>query len=121
MIKKWDFLLIGIVLACAVGLISFQSVSKTIANSDSAVKVLEIYVADQLYKRVTIPDDQYTQTLSVVTERGMNTIRINNGSVMMIDADCPDQLCTLSSPISKLEQPPIVCLPNHVYFTLVSE
>ncbi|WP_165921136.1 NusG domain II-containing protein [Paenibacillus albiflavus] len=108
-------------MVCAVGLFGFQSVSRIMANSDSGVKVLEIYVADQLYERVTIPDEQYTQTISVVTERGMNTVRIKNGSVTMIDSDCHDHLCELSGPISMLEQPPIVCLPNRVFCTLVSE
>ncbi|MGZ9586793.1 NusG domain II-containing protein [Paenibacillus marinisediminis] len=104
----------------AVGLFGFYSVSAANSDSDSGSKVLEIYIADELHKRIPIPDELYTQTYSVATERGINTIQIKNGAVKMLEADCPDHLCELNHPISKLDEI-LVCMPNRVILTLVSE
>ncbi|MDR0937290.1 MAG: NusG domain II-containing protein [Oscillospiraceae bacterium] len=43
---------------------------------------------------------------------GHNTLRIENGRVAVIAADCPDKLCMAQS------EPLIVCLPNRVAITV---
>ena len=44
---------------------------------------------------------------------GSNTIVIENGTVYMKDADCPDKLCEKTGKISKNGET-IVCLPHRV-------
>lgn len=49
-----------------------------------------------------------------------NQIRIEDGSVRMEDADCPDHLCVRQGTISKSGQM-IVCLPNRVTIRITDE
>lgn len=44
---------------------------------------------------------------------GSNTVAIENGTVYMKDADCPDKLCEKTGKISKNGET-IVCLPHRV-------
>ena len=44
---------------------------------------------------------------------GSNTVVIENGTVYMKDADCPDKLCEKTGKISKKGET-IVCLPHRV-------
>ena len=44
---------------------------------------------------------------------GSNTVVIENGTVYMKDADCPDKLCEKTGKISKNGET-IVCLPHRV-------
>lgn len=51
--------------------------------------------------------------LPIDSNYGHNKMMIENGSVRMLEADCPDQVCVHTAPISKPGQT-IVCLPNRV-------
>lgn len=51
--------------------------------------------------------------LPIDSNYGHNKMIIENGSVRMLEADCPDQVCVHTAPISKPGQT-IVCLPNRV-------
>ncbi|MCL2576039.1 MAG: NusG domain II-containing protein [Defluviitaleaceae bacterium] len=58
--------------------------------------------------------DQYDgQTIVVETERGSNTIHIENGVVRMTHADCPDLVC-VQTPAVRRALMRITCLPNRV-------
>ncbi len=46
-------------------------------------------------------------------EIGRNLIRVKDGTVMVVRADCPDKVCVLTGPISQ-EGEVIVCLPHGV-------
>lgn len=46
-------------------------------------------------------------------EIGRNLIRVENGSVMVAQADCPDKICVHTGPISQ-EGEVIACLPHGV-------
>ncbi len=48
-----------------------------------------------------------------------NTLVISDGRADMISADCPDQICVNTSPISALSET-IVCLPNQVVVEVIS-
>lgn len=116
--NKWDFLLVGIITLFAVSLLGFYS-NKT-ADVGQGPKRLQIHLEDKLYKEIEIPNEDYTQTFSVLTERGKNTIKIKDGAVFMLEADCPDHLCEASHPISKPNEI-LVCMPNRVILSIVSE
>lgn len=53
------------------------------------------------------------------TPDGKNTVRIENGEVRMIEADCSDGLCLAAGKATSLR--PIVCLPNEVTVTLIAK
>lgn len=116
--KKWDLLLVGLIAVFAFGLLGFYS--HATADADTGSKFLEIHLEDKLYKRIEIPNEDYTQTFSVLSERGMNTIKIKDGTAFMLEADCPDHLCESSHPISKPNEI-LVCMPNRVILSMVSE
>ena len=47
------------------------------------------------------------------SEIGRNLIRVEDGTVMVVQADCPDKICVLTGPISQ-EGEVIACLPHGV-------
>lgn len=48
---------------------------------------------------------------------GSNTIRVENGKIAVIDADCPDKICVSRGYISTSVLP-IVCLPHKLTITI---
>lgn len=50
----------------------------------------------------------------------MNTVVIENGKAMMLEAGCPDQLCVKQKAIS-YDKESLICLPNKVVVTVTSE
>ena len=51
---------------------------------------------------------------------GYNLIMINDGTVKVTDADCPDQLCVKQKQISQNGES-IICLPHKLVVQIVSE
>lgn len=47
------------------------------------------------------------------SEIGYNLIRVKDGAVMVVQADCPDKVCVHTGPISR-EGEVIACLPHGV-------
>ncbi len=57
----------------------------------------------------------------IETDNGIsNIVEISNGEARMLSADCPDKICVNHKSISK-QNDTIVCLPNKVLITVVSE
>lgn len=46
-----------------------------------------------------------------------NTIEIKNGSVLVVSANCKNQICANHKPITKKGES-IICLPNKVYIEI---
>lgn len=55
----------------------------------------------------------------ITTPDGANTIQILNGKVYMLEADCRDKLCVHAG--SALPSKPVVCLPNRVIVSVISD
>ena len=51
---------------------------------------------------------------------GTNTMRIEDGTVKMIQADCPDKLCMKQKAISKNREN-IICLPNNIVLQIANQ
>lgn len=106
MIKKREIwvvvvaLLIAGVVACFFGIRARQS-------SENRVRIL---VGGELYRETSREENQM---IEIEQDGRRNMIQIQNGSVRMIEASCPDQLCLHQGDI---DHPPqmIVCLPNQV-------
>ena len=71
---------------------------------------VQIYLDGTIYKSYSL---QETQDIIIDTEKGHNTIRIEEGTVWMTEADCPDQYCISSGPVTKNGEV-IVCLPHRL-------
>lgn len=69
-----------------------------------------ISIAGVLYTEV--PLDENIE-IRVESNLGVNLIKIEDGSVRIIEATCPDRLCISHSPIQQTGEQ-IVCLPNKV-------
>lgn len=73
---------------------------------------------------VTVDGNEYYKgSLFVEKElqiREGNTLLIRNGKADMTEADCPDQICVKHEPISHAGET-IICLPNRVVVTIVSD
>lgn len=108
--KKNDTLLLIIVLAVAAAAVLMRTF---IGGRHSG------YVSVQVNGEVTETYDLWTdQTIDL--NGGTNTIRIKDGEVDMLTADCPDKLCVHQKPISTGGEN-IVCLPNRLVVQIVSQ
>lgn len=67
----------------------------------------------------TLPLSQDTQ-LTVVTSLGKNTLLIEDGSLRMEEADCPNGSCLKQQPISHVGEQ-IICLPHKLWVEVVAE
>lgn len=101
--KKNDFILIGVVLLCAVmfyiGYNLFVSVGGEVIVTVDGVE----------YGTYNLNEDQSI----VIGEDGGNVLEIKDGEAYMLEANCPDGLCLHQSAICMNHQS-IICLPNKV-------
>lgn len=70
------------------------------------------------YGRYSLNENQ--QIDIVIDNKTTNTLIIEDGKANMIEADCPDKLCVHQKSIS-LDKESIVCLPNKVVITIISD
>ena len=100
--KKKDFILIGVLLVIAlIGLGATQFLQHQTGAS------VTITVGGETYG--TYPLNQ-NRTIEINDDKGYNKIVIENGSVHMEDADCPDQYCVRHAAIHSSHET-IICLP----------
>ncbi len=105
--KKYIPALIVIAVALAAGCIYLYFAGKA-GNAHTAVITLDGAVIREI-DLLTAPDETFT----VESERGSNVIRVENGTIRVIEASCPDKICVNHGELVS-EQLPIVCLPNRL-------
>lgn len=111
-IKKLDIVLV--IAALAVSAVLYFCINAFNEKGDIvSVKVNDLTVAE-------LPINEDT-VFEIETENGItNILEISDGTAKMISADCPDKICVNHKSISKNNET-IVCLPNKVLITVVSE
>ena len=57
------------------------------------------------------------QTIEIKTEKGYNIVVIENGTVRVEEASCPDGVCSSHRPI-RFGGSSIICLPNKVVVSI---
>lgn len=103
--KKKDFVLIGVLLVIAlIGL----GVTHLLQRQSGAS--VTITVAGKTYG--TYPLNQ-SKVIEISDDLGYNKVVIENGSVHMEDADCPDQYCVEHAAIHASHET-IICLPHEL-------
>ena len=60
------------------------------------------------------------QTITIGEGEKLNIIEIKGGKAYMKEASCPDQLCVDQNEIS-FDKESIICLPNKVVITVISD
>lgn len=113
--KKNDLILIVIILVLAGAIFGFWRFT----NANVENLVVRIYVEDDLYYTHPLTDD-LEKSLTIETAFGKNIVTIKDGTVDMIEADCPDQVCVDSQAISKAGES-LVCLPHQVFVDIVGD
>lgn len=110
--KKKEVMIIGgIILISLLGMGAFYLFNMTNAN---------------LYVRVSINGEKVsehplnkTYTETIETDNGYNVLSIDNGKATITEADCPDQICVKTYPISNAGET-IVCLPHKLVVEIVT-
>lgn len=117
MIKKWDIILIVVMI-----IISFipEVIFFTNGEREYNSKYIEIEVNSRIDKKIPLLDSDKEQVIDIKSKDGVNTIKIVNGEVTMIEADCDDKVCINFGSISKVGQS-IVCLPHKVVISIKGE
>lgn len=110
---KADLTVIGIVLAAAaICYIVFYF------HSGTEPGIVEIMQNGQLLETCPLSD---SKTIPILYEAGgYNLILINEGTVKVTDADCPDKLCVRQKNISRNGES-IICLPHRLVIQIKSE
>ena len=104
-IKRDIMLIATLIIVCAAVFLIINFVAKK-DGITAAVKVDgNIVYMLPLDKNASVTVEGY--------QGGSNTVVIENGTVYMKDADCPDKLCEKTGKISKNGET-IVCLPHRV-------
>ena len=103
---------IVVALVCIIGIASFLLLRST----DITDPVAEIYLDGKLYRTVSLSEDA---EFTVTSEYGSNTINVQDNSIAVIAADCPDKVCVSSGAISG-GVVPIICLPHRLEIRIAS-
>lgn len=111
MIKKWDIILIAVllVLSCIPEAVFLVSGNKADKGETYAV----IQVDGKEYKTIPLSEHHGTDTFTIRTAQGYNTVVVKEQAIGIAEADCPDKICIGEGFIS---QPgaTAVCLPHKV-------
>lgn len=104
--KKNDLLLIGaLLLFCAAAAVFFFT--RTDGEMRHAIITQDNV---QLYD-IPLTGHTGTEEIVIADEHGANTIRIEDESISVVDADCPDRVCVKTGTASK-KGDVIACLPH---------
>ena len=103
---------IVVALVCIIGIASFL----LLRSADITDPVAEIYLDGKLYRTVSLSEDA---EFTVTSEYGSNTINVQDNSIAVIAADCPDKVCVSSGAISG-GVVPIICLPHRLEIRISS-
>ena len=109
LIKRSDIILIAVVVIIALFAIAYIMLTKKPGAT------VEISVDGNLIESFDLSEDKEYQ---VATDKGNNLVIIKDGTVDVIDADCPDKVCVNHVPIESAGET-IICLPHKLVVEIV--
>ena len=83
-------------------------------------KTVIIDVDGEIYAKYDLDGEKEAKSLEINTKYGYNNVVIENGSVFVTDASCPDALEVKEGGISETGEM-LVCLPNRVVIRIAGE
>lgn len=110
--KKLILTSVLLAIICIGGIVAFLLMKQT----SVADPVAEIYVDGALVRTEKLSQEQ---SFSLTTEYGYNDILIENGSISVKAADCPDKVC-VNTGATNSSVVPIICLPHRLEIRIVS-
>ena len=110
--KKKDLILAGAVLLLA-GILALALRLPKTENGNT----MKVTVDCEVYGTYSLAENQ---TVKIQTGHGTNVLVIENGSVHMEEADCPDGYCKEQGRISGQKQT-IVCLPHKLVVEVIRQ
>jgi hypothetical protein len=113
MLKRGD---LALMLVLAAGLAVFAALR--FADAGAAARTAVIEVDGEPYMIVDLDDEG--REIEIRTGRGYNRLRIADGGIEMVEADCPDQLCIGFGRIRHLHET-ITCLPHRVFVYITGD
>ncbi len=115
--KRYDLLLLGALVLVGLALTAFVLLSRMNSTSDG----LTVTIRQDNEVVATLPLDE-DATYAVQGEDGgtTNLVVIEDGTVHMEEADCPDQLCVKQGKI-RYAGDSLICLPNRVVVEISGE
>lgn len=93
--------------------------SNSVFKTDGRKTVI-IEVDGEIYAKYDLDSEKEAKSLEINTKYGYNNVVIENGSVFVTDASCPDKLEVKEGGISKTGEM-LVCLPNRVVIRIAGE
>lgn len=101
----WAAVFLLIIAVSALVIFFHRSLPKT-------AKTAQILQNGKVVRTVDLTVDEPYE-FEMVSDSGHNTIRVENGKIGVIDADCPDKICVRQGFIDNGALP-IVCLPHRL-------
>lgn len=112
-IKVLDIVLIGLLVMASFipnAVFAYQAMSNPLEDSDPYIV---IKIDNEVAERIELDPAAPAYEKVIVTGDGdTNTIRVENGVVTMIDANCPDLVCVTAFPPIAKNGEQIICLPH---------
>ena len=91
------------------------------ANTAPRAKTAKILSDGEMVRVVDLENVKTPYEFTVTSkDGGENTVRVENGRIAVVSADCPDKICVKRGFISGA-QPPIVCLPNKLTVVVIGD
>ena len=112
--NKWDALLILslLILSCLPMAIFGKPAQASSIYAD-------ITIDGELYKRIPLTAHHGHDEMEIHTKYGSNTVEVEDETIAIIDADCPDGICIAMGKASKPGNI-IVCLPHKLVIEVKS-
>lgn len=79
-----------------------------------------IWLDEEIVEEINLSTVAVPYEFDVATELGTNRVRVEHGSIQVVSADCPDQVCVDMGPISG-GYVPIACVPHELVIDIISE
>ena len=111
--KKKEIIIVALIVIIAIVPIFL------INSNTSNQKNVQLSIDNEPYKDILF-DESTKETYTVETDDGYNTILIENGTIKVIEANCPNQVCVHTKAISESGEM-IVCLPHKLVVEITEQ
>lgn len=109
--KKWDIIIIASLLV--ISFIPYGIFSLVVAKDYNTTYAV-VTVGGKPYEKIPLTGHKGKSEYLIQTPQGNNVVLVEDDKVAVIEADCPDKVCTEPGFISKPGQS-LICLPHKVY------
>ena len=78
-----------------------------------------IWLDEEIVEEINLSTVVTPYEFDITTELGTNRVRVEHGSIAVVSADCPDQVCVRQGAISG-GYIPIACVPHELVIDILS-